>query len=833
MKTKVLIINEQPEDRPDIFSNYLSGKGIAIRRLSLLSAITVLTHGEELDAEIILVVNYPIDEAVNIKKLAPQFKVMHINGGKKSFHGTLYDVYGPHDNDGYSVSSWEEFEKQLFSYKSRPLKHLIYSHSEGFDSHYYHFNPEATKARAVTANHQQLAYFMEAMVFLSEQYLDLLETWAKEVTYLKFPVKFSFKKNKKIRRIIVPLINDHRGLPVFKEGDAVYLWAENGEEEEFKATVVQIEEKEMLINFGHQINCHDLRIVSYFCAESKYLSKKLSKQKDKLQWFKTLMDLKKKQVGKGNFKAATPIDFLADCAHQANLNEAEIPYNYQLCFNGKTERILRDENQVKALESFLGPEFISLIIGPAGTGKTFLSAVANQQLINQAKQNVIGVSHSNLGADNITLATAEHIAAQQIFRLGNKTSVISPPALAYHNRGRNNNDFYPDDEEEDYNEGKGHSRLKEKIFLKEVLDKREGIFFGCTIDSYPLINNLKELKVKMDVVEMDEASRGLLPDIIEIFAVAKKKLVLIGDPKQLGNIPLPEEIILSLQEAVDKLKSQKLPEGHWIKQLKLPKPLVYYFDKGFFNSLVELEYLPVNLLSCNRRSLKNVSDLSSLAFYQGRLTPGLFNPDPKKQGLIVFIDTKNAPKFHDEQKGTSWVNPLEATYLVNQEILPYLVREARNKGRIVNAAIIAPYRPQVGLFKKKLRNHLLFHNDLKKQVLADSLDTIDNEDWRNQVMAKEVEAILGQLCITVDSIQGGQRKTIFSSFTRSNQEHEIGFNKYCERLCVTLTRAQENLIIIGNSETFLGCKYPEIAAAFEIMIDFIKKKGIYRKLKSQ
>jgi len=831
MKTNVLIINEQPEDRPDVFSSYLSGRGIAIKRLSLLSALTVLTHGEEIDAKIILVVNYPIEEAVNIKKLAPQYKVMNVNGGKKSFGAVLYDVYGPHDNDPYSFGSWEEFEKPLFSFVPRPKQHLIYSHSDGFNSHYYRFNPEVTAARKVTANHQQLAYFMEAMVFLSEEYLKLLEGWAKEVTYLKFPVKFSFKNDKKIKRIIIPLINEHRGLPVFKEGDNIYLWGESGDEPKFKATVAQIEEEELLINFGRLINRHNLTDVTYICAEPKYLSTKIKRQIDKLKWFKALMNLKKKEAGKGNFKAASPIDFLADCAHQANLNEAEIPYNYLLCLNKETEKILRDQSQVKALESFLGPEFISLIIGPAGTGKTSMSAVANQQLVNQASQNVLGVSHSNLGADNITIATAKHLASEQVFRLGNKISVISPPALEYHNSSRDQEGFFNWHEEDGREDNQ--PRFKEKIFLKEVLDKKQGTFFSCTIDSYPLISNLKELKVRMDVVEIDEASQGLWPDLIEIFAVAKKKLVLIGDPRQLGNIPLPKEIVLCLQEQVDKLKEQRLPQDHWFKQLKLPKPVVYYFARGFFNSLIELEYLPVNLLNCNRRSLKNISDLSSSIFYQGQLIPGLFNPDPKKQGLIAFIDTKDVSKFHDESRGTSWSNPLEATYLVKKEIIPHLVKEARNNNQITNTALIAPYRPQVGLFREKLRNNLLFHEDLKKQVLIDFEEELADENTKGVIMAKKVEAVLNQLCITVDSIQGGQRKTIFVSFTRSNSDHEIGFNKYSERLCVTITRAQENLIMIGNSNTFLGCKYPEIVAAFTEMINFIKARGIYRKLKPQ
>jgi superfamily I DNA and/or RNA helicase len=253
-----------------------------------------------------------------------------------------------------------------------------------------------------------------------------------------------------------------------------------------------------------------------------------------------------------------------------------------------------------------------------------------------------------------------------------------------------------------------------------------------------------------------------------------------------------------------------LPESSSIKALELPKSMVEYFNKGFFNSLIELEYFRPNLLNCNRRSLIGISNLVSRVFYEDRLVPGRF--DPYNEGKIIFLDTKKIAKFEEKKKGTSFYNPIEAVYLVKQ-FIPLAVKQIKAGGKITDLVIISPYMAQVRWLKKKLRNQLLFNPTIKKQVTPENVDDI-----------------LNQMVITVDAIQGGQRKIVFVSLVRSNDRNEIGFNNDIRRLNVALSRAQELLIIIGNSAPFLGCPYSDIRQAFLGIIKYIKAKGVYKKL---
>jgi superfamily I DNA and/or RNA helicase len=55
-------------------------------------------------------------------------------------------------------------------------------------------------------------------------------------------------------------------------------------------------------------------------------------------------------------------------------------------------------------------------------------------------------------------------------------------------------------------------------------------------------------------------------------------------------------------------------------------------------------------------------------------------------------------------------------------------------------------------------------------------------------------------CSTVDSIQGQEADVVFFSVTRSNPHHSAGFLKELARTNVALSRAREQLVIVGDDE---------------------------------
>ena len=54
---------------------------------------------------------------------------------------------------------------------------------------------------------------------------------------------------------------------------------------------------------------------------------------------------------------------------------------------------------------------------------------------------------------------------------------------------------------------------------------------------------------------------------------------------------------------------------------------------------------------------------------------------------------------------------------------------------------------------------------------------------------------------TVDSFQGDEKKVVFVSLTRSNEEGDIGFLEEERRIGVAIGRAQDECYVVGNAKT--------------------------------
>jgi ATP-dependent RNA/DNA helicase IGHMBP2 len=75
---------------------------------------------------------------------------------------------------------------------------------------------------------------------------------------------------------------------------------------------------------------------------------------------------------------------------------------------------------------------------------------------------------------------------------------------------------------------------------------------------------------------------------------------------------------------------------------------------------------------------------------------------------------------------------------------------------------------------------------------------------------------------TIDSFQGQEKENIIVSLVRSNDDGDIGFLKDYRRMNVAITRAKEQLIIIGDSATIGGDPF------YHAMLTYIEQQGNYR-----
>jgi len=75
---------------------------------------------------------------------------------------------------------------------------------------------------------------------------------------------------------------------------------------------------------------------------------------------------------------------------------------------------------------------------------------------------------------------------------------------------------------------------------------------------------------------------------------------------------------------------------------------------------------------------------------------------------------------------------------------------------------------------------------------------------------------------TIDSFQGQEKEIIILSLVRSNDDDDIGFLKDYRRMNVAITRAKEQLFVIGDSVIIGSDPF------YNAFLTYIEKNGGYR-----
>ncbi|MGH2506330.1 MAG: ATP-binding protein, partial [Ktedonobacteraceae bacterium] len=207
-------------------------------------------------------------------------------------------------------------------------------------------------------------------------------------------------------------------------------------------------------------------------------------------------------------------------------------------------------------------------------------------------------------------------------------------------------------------------------------------------------------------------------------------------------------------------------------------------EKSVFEMLVQDvdkdHYVP---LTQQHRMPASIAAFVSQHFYEGRLetvgrhaVKGSAYQDPLFNKPFVFIDTRlMAPHVRTDRKqgnrnseadgSRSYTNDAEAKLIT--DLVEVYIKQGREW------VVIVPYKGQAQLIREKLQ----------------------------QNVGEEYDLNLDSCVSTVDTFQGGERDVVIYGFTRSNKYHAIGFLKELRRLNVALTRAKEQLVMVGDSET--------------------------------
>ncbi len=441
-------------------------------------------------------------------------------------------------------------------------------------------------------------------------------------------------------------------------------------------------------------------------------------------------------------------------------------------------------SQQAAVNDILSARDIAVVHGPPGTGKTTTLVQAVKQLAQQ-EHNILVTAPSNTAVDLLV----ERLSAEglNVTRIGNISRVDEQ--VIRHTLEMKISD-HPDSKNikkikiqaaearrkaQKFKRKFGHEERAERHRLfqearelsawgRQMEDRLiEQILDGSQVIAATLVGTANDVisRRKFRTVFIDEAAQALEPATWIPIARASR-VIFTGDPFQ-----LPPTV-----------KSRKAEK------------------EGLNITLIEklLKRLPqVSLLNVQYRMNDAIMAFSNQAFYKGKLTaaPGvggqrvpLLPDDP-----IIFIDTAGCgfdEKMHPMYK--SRYNPEE--FLILREHLYQLIK-AKPEGYEPSIAIISPYREQV-----------------------EHMQQMIEEDEGLQALDMTVN--------TIDGFQGQERDIVFISLVRSNPKGEIGFLNDYRRMNVAITRARQQLIIVGDSATVGADEF------YSRFLSFCEEKGGYQ-----
>ncbi|WP_286757113.1 IGHMBP2 family helicase [Roseivirga sp. UBA838] len=439
-----------------------------------------------------------------------------------------------------------------------------------------------------------------------------------------------------------------------------------------------------------------------------------------------------------------------------------------------------NESQNQALTKVFNARDVAIIHGPPGTGKTTTLVNAIKEVVKTERQ-VLVCAQSNAAVD--LLVEKLDVLGIEVLRLGHPAR-LTPEVI------ENSLDV----------KIASHAYFKE---LREIRKRSEeyrrmaGKYKRNFGHEERMQRNLLRKEAKMLKEDADRIEQHITEDLMDRAQVIA--CTLVGSTHSLVNDRVFKTVFID--EA-----SQALEPAAWIairkayrvvmagdhQQLPPTVKSIKAAKEGLENTLFEKAIgLPeaTVMLQTQYRMHPNIMRFSSDYFYEGKLKTAnevLERTYAMELEHFVFIDTAGAGFTEKVKKQTlSTYNEEEAALLVKHlgdNILPD-----------TSIGIIAPYKAQVEVLHDLIKDNPAF-DEVRENITINS----------------------------VDAFQGQERDIIYISLTRSNDKSEIGFLKEYRRMNVAMTRARNQLVIIGDSGTLGKDNF------YNAVLDYAQKTGGYK-----
>ncbi|MEO3778348.1 C-terminal helicase domain-containing protein [Micromonospora sp. B11E3] len=134
-----------------------------------------------------------------------------------------------------------------------------------------------------------------------------------------------------------------------------------------------------------------------------------------------------------------------------------------------------------------------------------------------------------------------------------------------------------------------------------------------------------------------------------------------------------------------------------------------------------------------------------------------------------------------------------------------------------------------------------YRNELEAEIIVSLVKGLERQyrDWavivpfnaQKELVIERLTASMGASSRiadnvgSVDSFQGGERDLIIFGFTRSNTQGEIGFLKELRRFNVAITRAKQQLVLVGDLSTLHRAKNKAFRDVMHALSDHLARAG--------
>ena len=511
-------------------------------------------------------------------------------------------------------------------------------------------------------------------------------------------------------------------------------------------------------------------------------------------------------------------DFLFDPRYAGEFDE-DLEEVKKRITETKIENYL-NEKQLEAVAKAVSAPDIAIIQGPPGTGKTTVIAeIIWQQILKKPDSKILLTSQTNLAVDNalerlqgrrgIRPVRIQNASTEKEVGIEAKRYMLDFMEDWCKKTNAENEDngvnIWIDSILRDMTEDEKYASVidqwKKDLIVRDR-NTREQFYEAyksnvnlvaatCSICGSKQLQEIYALlfgnnENAFDVVIMDEASKAT-PLEMSVPMVWGKKIIIIGDHKQLPPMMNEDNIVTSLKKANQKVIAETI-ESFQESQFEI-----------LFRSAFKLKPSIVATLDTQYRMHKQIMNTVS-HFYSEELEEGL------KCGLAdedMDNEEYNArgsryhgltlPGFIDPQTHAIWVD------VDTPESQPSGSTSYVNNGELNAIRTVIKALQKADGFQKFMDSQ---EKPEDKEIGIITFYGAQYSKIKEMYKDGKIDKSLPFRINVVDKFQGMERNIIIISTVRSNKEHRYGFAEDIRRINVGFSRARRLLIVVGNRQFF-------------------------------